>query len=337
MCRSTRTQDHGFALQILAKFILHKSDSDARAERAASAVLVKDVLGDRDAAEGADYWHEHVQQHIVDKASAGYAYDKLIPHFGHMAVRDIRPVDVDRYIAARKAGRLGRPSVGHTISRELSVLNAAIVHAIKAGRLTEADKPFIKKPPSSPPRQRWLTPEEADRLLKAARGDGPTLPRIYRFIMLALNTASRKTALLELKRDQIDMERGLIYLNPADRLQTKKKRATVPISDQLRPMLAQTLNQITGDYVLDHPGAIKTAFNSACRRAGLEGVTPHTLRHTWATWAAQRNVSLFKIAGVLGDTLATVEKTYAHHCPDHLLDAVNAVGESKTANIRSVA
>ena len=58
-------------------------------------------------------------------------------------------------------------------------------------------------------------------------------------------------------------------------------------------------------------------------RAGLQGVTRHTLRHTWATWAAQHRVSMWDIAGVLGDTVETVTRNYAHHSPDDLRAAVN--------------
>jgi hypothetical protein len=39
--------------------------------------------------------------------------------------------------------------------------------------------------------------------------------------------------------------------------------------------------------------------------------------------AARAGVDLFRVAGVLGDTIATVERAYAHHCPDHLRAAVN--------------
>jgi integrase len=63
--------------------------------------------------------------------------------------------------------------------------------------------------------------------------------------------------------------------------------------------------------------------SSSSRAAVMRKATPHTLRHTWATLAAQAGVPLWEIAGVLGDTLATVMKTYAHHCPDHLRGAVN--------------
>ena len=52
-------------------------------------------------------------------------------------------------------------------------------------------------------------------------------------------------------------------------------------------------------------------------------ITPHTLRHSWATQAARAGVSMWEIAGVLGDTIATVSRVYAHHSPDHLRSAVN--------------
>lgn len=62
---------------------------------------------------------------------------------------------------------------------------------------------------------------------------------------------------------------------------------------------------------------IKSAFQAACRRAGLNGVTPHTLRHTSATWLMQAGVPKWEAAGFLAMSLETLEKTYGHHHPDH--------------------
>jgi len=57
-----------------------------------------------------------------------------------------------------------------------------------------------------------------------------------------------------------------------------------------------------------------------------EGVTPHTFRHTLASWLAQKDVQLMKIAAILGDTVETVEKHYAHLVPTDLDQSVNRVG-----------
>jgi integrase len=330
---STRTSDIQSAQKVLAAFLT--LDDRERRKSADEPLLVMDVLGDPDAPAGDDYWHEHVVPKVVDKVSAKQAIKKLRQHFGVMAVRDIMPGDVDDYVAARRQGRIGHPSVNHTISKELSFLNAAITRAVKAKRLPRGDAPFIQLPGTSPPRDRWLEPDELNRLLDAAlvpsgprAGPATKLPRIYRFIALAYGTAGRKTAVQELQRRQIDMGRGRIKLNPDGRSQTRKRRATIPISDWLRPILEAILEQIPDRpeaYLLDHPGCIYTAFDRAVVRAGLgEDVTPHVLRHTRATHMAQAGADLWEIAGLLGDTLATVEKTYAHHHPDYLKKAANA-------------
>lgn len=57
-----------------------------------------------------------------------------------------------------------------------------------------------------------------------------------------------------------------------------------------------------------------------------DGVTPHTCRHTLASWLAQDDVQLMKIAKILGDTVETVEGHYAHLLPRDLDQAVNRVG-----------
>ncbi len=57
--------------------------------------------------------------------------------------------------------------------------------------------------------------------------------------------------------------------------------------------------------------------------AGLDGVTRHTLRHTRATWMAQKGVPLFEAAGFLGMSVKTLERVYAHHDPKHQEHAAN--------------
>jgi integrase len=332
---STGTGDLQSAEKVLGNFLLLDGREERKAE--AGALLVVDVMGN-EGTPAADYWHEHIEPDVIDKAGARSCYKKLLQHFGPMKVKDIMPADVAAYVAARRAGRIGKPSVNHTISKELSFLNAAINHAVKARRLSRADQPFIKLPGYSPPRDRWLSYDEADALLTAALERPASgrnvrhkerLPRVYRFIALALHTASRKTALLGLQRAQVDIPAGMIRLNPPGRAQTKKHRPRVPISDALVPILERTLAEIPDEpsaYLLDHAGEISKAFNAAVKRAGLgSDVTPHVLRHTKATWMAQAGVSMFDIAGVLGDSVETVTKTYAHHHPDFLRAAINTV------------
>lgn len=70
---------------------------------------------------------------------------------------------------------------------------------------------------------------------------------------------------------------------------------------------------------------IKRGFLTACLKAGLVGVTPHTLRHTCATWLMQRGVSIWDASGYLGMSRETLERVYGHHHPDFLRGAAEAL------------
>ena len=81
----------------------------------------------------------------------------------------------------------------------------------------------------------------------------------------------------------------------------------MPISRALAPVLARAYAERTCDPVLDGTQAVNDSLDRIAKRAGVEGVTPHRLRHTAATWMARRGVPLWKIAGILGNTMAMVE------------------------------
>lgn len=329
--RSTGTRDFQLAQKILANFILLGGAADAAMTAADTPMLVRDALGDPepDSPHSPSYWHEHVLRNVVGIETQRYSVRKLIEHFGHMPVQAIRPTDITAYIDKRRSGALGKPSKDGTIARELSVLNAAMHHQCRAKRIKHDDIPTIKLPKPAEPKDRWLTQEEAAKLMdaamKGARSAKHRLPRVYKFVVLALATASRKTALLELRKEQVDLERGMIRLNPSGRKQTKKRRPLVPISDDLMPIIKRIVAEAPGEFLLEHPGSIRSAFENCAERAGLKDVTPHTLRHTAASWMVQNGVPLEQVAAVLGDTIATVERVYAHHCPEHLRSAVNTI------------
>jgi integrase len=82
--------------------------------------------------------------------------------------------------------------------------------------------------------------------------------------------------------------------------------------------------------------SVKTGFASGLRLAGLDltigNVTPHTLRHTAATWLMQAAAPMWEAAGFLGMSEKTLRETYGHHHPDYLRGAANAVGTRRAPN-----
>ena len=211
-----------------------------------------------------------------------------------------------------------------TIAKELRTLRAALHWAVRANHIERA--PALEIPTAPPPRDRWLSAAEAERLIAGAHAHHVRL-----FCLLALHTAARPSAALALTWPRVDLDRRLITLNPAGRIQTAKRRPVVPINDTLDAALREAAEIRTIDHVIEWGGqpvtSIKTGFRAARQRAGLgPEVTPYVLRHTSATWMALAGVPMRDIAAMLGhDDEATTSRIYAKHSPDYLRDAAAAL------------
>jgi integrase len=213
-----------------------------------------------------------------------------------------------------------KPTSDGTILREIVTLRAALKWAVQEKWLTVA--PYVPAPAAPQPRDRWLTRDEFVALV-----NGAATPHIKLFILLALHTGARSGAILELTWPSIDLERGLIHLGTGT---GNKGRAVVPINDELRIALKEAREGATKPPVIQHGSeavkSIKTAFKAACRRAKLEGVTPHTLRHTAATWMAMDGVPLAEISRYLGHSSEKLTETvYAKHTPEYLRRASDSL------------
>ena len=116
-------------------------------------------------------------------------------------------------------------------------------------------------PPAAEPRDRHLTREEINTLLDAAE-----LSHVRLFIVLAIATAARMNALLDLTWDRVDFARGLIYLYDPQRLRTTKGRAIVPMNDSARAALQHAKLSSVSDHVIEwHGDRIRTSAEPSAR------------------------------------------------------------------------
>lgn len=192
-----------------------------------------------------------------------------------------------------------------------------------AGEKLIPAEPLMELPQGAPPRDRWLTQEEAQALLAAAE-----TPHIRLFVMLALHTAARAASLLDLTWDRVNEK--FIDLNPLGRTRTRKGRAVVPMNPVLWAALSEARSGALTDHVIEWAGkpvmSVKNGVQRAVARAGLEDVTPHTFRHTAATWMVQAGVPIPKVAAYLGHRDSrTTERVYGHHAPDYLTEGSGAI------------
>lgn len=316
MRKSTKTGDLAEAERKLAEFIMGK-----QAKPAASVPAIIDAYVEHLKAKG--------KQSAVRR---GYIAKNLKRHFAG-PVSEITIDNLEAYGRARRRGEIGvRCTSDGTLRHELSTLGTALTHAARTKVIERAEIPYIPLPEAPPPKDFWFDEVEAQQLLATANvqlADDP-LHKGALFTWIAMETASRKRAVEELRWSQVDLQAGLIMLNPPGRRQTSKRRPTVPISSALIPVLRKARAAAKGELVLGNSSSVERPFATLCKAASeatgngkFLRATPHVLRHTWATLAARAGVSLFEIAGVLGDDIATVQRVYAHHCPDFLRSAVD--------------
>ena len=138
------------------------------------------------------------------------------------AVRNARPV-MGR---AAPLQRFRHRAAG-TVRRELSVLQAAINHAHKHGKLTRTV--VVELPPAPPPKERWLTRDEAAKLIQSIAQGSEGATYMLLFILIGIYTGRRKEAILSLRWPQIDLKANRIDFEIEGRERTKKRRGKVPI------------------------------------------------------------------------------------------------------------
>lgn len=179
-------------------------------------------------------------------------------------------------------------------------------------------------------RDRTLTEDEAERLL-AATPEPLLFP-----VACGLFTGMRLDEVLHLRTDlDVDLELGTLAVReqPTWRPKTDHSVRVIPIAAPLRPILEHHLVHFASERWMvpsltdanrpfdrktfwTHFVRVITAAGMIASRTHPQGVTFHTLRHTFASWLVRRGVDLYTVAKLLGDSLAMVEKTYAHLSPD---------------------
>lgn len=332
---SLATTDQAEATRRFAEFLLDKGDADALTGAGAPLTVGAALV---------HYWNEHVTglrrdgtPRVIDCERIDVCIRNLDLWFAGKPVQSLCAADVASYSQKRAAGLLGyaqggqdrpKPVKDGTIRRELQTLVAALHWCQRTGRLGEFDFTQIDVGDQPEPRFRVLTQREwADLLLQSLDGPldypRPRLSRLYRFLMIGLHAPARRRTIERLMWSQVDLDGRIIRFNPAGARQSNKRKATVPISDTLLPVLRRAFAEKTSLYVLDHSGSIRTAFRSARDAAGLSGtgVTIHCLRHTYATWALAAGTPIWQVAQMLGDSVATVERNYGHGHPEYLRSA----------------
>jgi len=216
-----------------------------------------------------------------------------------------------------------------TVNRYLAVLSHVFTMAVKEWGWIE-DNPLRKVSKMKEPRGRvrFLSDDERTRLLDECKKSDSNF--LYMVVVLALSTGARRMEILGLSWDNIDLNRGVITLH-----ETKNgERRILPLTGHALALIKEhaqvrhlNCNLLFPGKDFKKPIDIRTPFENALKRAGIEDFRFHDLRHSCASYLAMNGASLAEIAEILGHKTLQMVKRYAHLSDAHTSKVVARMNE----------
>jgi integrase len=293
-------------------------------------------------------WYENQKLYIKgpEKRPDKKSKTSILEFFGAGTLTTrITPRIIEKYAQHRR-----QFAKGTTVNKELACIRHMMKKAAEWNNV--AVNPALKVrdlPDDSTVRERFLTPDEYQLLLKAGEngsvGNAWNLPGepftdAREFVVIATNTGLRRAELLHLEFSDIDWERRVLTVKRKPHLDFHPKnyqQRFVPLTDEahdaLRSLLAKkhpssgfVFHKSDGSRWVD----VSNAFQSLVRRAGLrmdppDNVTIHTLRHTFGSWLAIAGVPMRTIQKLMGHNSIMTTERYAHLGQDNLAQAVKTI------------
>lgn len=203
---------------------------------------------------------------------------------------------------------------GANKNRYIALIRAILNRAMREWEWIE-NIPYFSMHPEPKKRIRWLTPDEAQRLIAAAP------PYMAQMIKFSLATGLRQHNVLTLKWQQVDLQRRVCWYY-AD--ETKSGRS---LGVSLNDIAIQVLNEQQGKHEIfvftnSQGKPMKNwqwkTWHRITEKANIYDVRFHDLRHTWASWLIQRGTPLAALQEMGGWETPSMVQRYAHLAPEHL-------------------
>ena len=313
---STRTSDYASALHALSTFL----EQETAASGKAAVLTVKAAAEYYADAKGIDL-------------ETDFQCRQFIRILGGLPAKSINPAICREYLAQRQSQlftgvtwQTGKPIKESTVRRELTALRAVLNLCEKEGLLFKRANVWL--PPEGRPREKRLERHEAAALLTECHA------HTYLYVLLALGTGARNGALLGLKWEMVTFpvgnNQGRIDMRNLETSQNNKRRGIVPMlaDSELAYYLGLAKEVADTEYVVEYMGKpIKHAANAlelASKRAGIQRVTPHMLKHTAITWMLEDGVPISDVADYTQTSEKTIMETYGHWTQNRGIAAAKA-------------
>lgn len=250
---------------------------------------------------------------------------------GHCLLSDIKPSMIaqkrDELLSGTTCKDKLRSST--TVVRYLASLSHAFSIAVKDWEwISENPVMKISKPKISNSRTRFLNDDEKERLIQACQESESK--GLYPIVILALSTGMRRGEIMNLKWGDLDLDRGSILLQ----VTKNGERRFIPLIGTMLDLLrSKYTNQTVDSFVFPAPHSsskpidIRSAWETALRKAEISSFRFHDLRHTAASYLAMNQASLLEIGTLLGHKTVQMTKRYAHLSNEHIYSTASTLNE----------
>jgi len=264
-----------------------------------------------------DFAKEYIEFAKVNKKSwrrDETSLKNLKAHFKNMLFSKITPRNIEEY----KKKRIEEVK-GSTINRELALLKFMFSLAKKWKLVDENPVKEVKFFQEQKIEMKILNRDEINRLIDTSSD------HLKPIIKIALNTGMRKGEILNLRWSDIDFDKYFIFIKESKSGKMRKVPMNSIVSSALNSIERKSEFVFYNPKTNGHLRDFKTAFKAACRRAGIEDLRFHDLRHSAATFMVQGGIDLVTVKEILGHSSIEMTMRYAHPTPENKRKAVNVL------------
>jgi integrase len=235
-----------------------------------------------------------------------YLNANLVPFFNNVFISKLNLHSVEKYKWKRVKDGVEKSTVNRELACLKKMMNKAIDWEFLHRNPVTGVKLFSEKDHL---KERVLNPEEEKRLLKSS------VDYLKPIIKVAIHSGLRRGEILNLKWKDVDLERReLIITN------TKSGKArVVPVNGVLFLEFQKLWNtRVESEYVFTNSSTgkpfvdIKKAFKSAFKKANVQELRFHDLRHTFASRLVENGVDIITVKNLLGHSSVRVTERYTH-------------------------
>lgn len=269
----------------------------------------------------------------------------IITSLGHIMLKDLNTNHIQHFY--NKLYDDGNGLSSATIRKIHQIINSALKKAQSIDMIGKNPATYVELPVFEQKLVKAFSREEQEAFFEAAKGFD-----YYNAYLFDVDTGIREGELLALNWKDIDFQKGLVHINKTlvfvkdrksksgkvyllqvqDSTKTKAGTRTIPLTKRCLTILKELKlkNGFKSQLVFPSrkgtfidPSNFQRCFLTICKRAGLEGYSCHTLRHTFATRCFENNINVKIVSKWLGHKkISHTLDIYTHVLPDKDMEAI---------------